>query len=277
MGIVRWQKEDKMKRTVTVKVETEAAMTAVLIDEQDNTQVIELNPDSMIDVKDYFEPCGNCGEAVLKTFWGPYEYCARCSGPEKLIVEAAHMVSDMNPDFEIGYYMAPCGVNYGPYAIFCVSEDSAVDAVHNQLTRLYGRAFDFQKQEPNLVTAWIRPEAERRAITVDDNFNGFDSFEAFAIAHKLDNWNIWNSGGGCMIANRLVRLKDGRLVVLGVNSECVCLYNNETFDDGTLFDWFKGDDHWKLVNYLLEFLDTEIVTAGLLVEEIKLIMHSQFV
>lgn len=266
-----------MKRTVTIKVETEAAMTAVLIDEQDNMQVIELDLDSIIDAKDHFELCESCGKDVLKAFWGPYECCAKCSGPEKLITEATHMVSDMNPDFKISHYLAPHGVNYGPYAIFCVSEDSAVDTVHNQLTRLYGRAFDFRTQEPNLITAWLRPEAERRAITVSDDFNGFDNFEAFITAHKMPNWNLWNSGGNCTIVNRLVRLKDGRLVVLGVNSECVCLYNNETFNDGTLFDWFEEDGSQKLVNYLLEFLDTEIVTVGLLVEEIKLIMHSRFV
>ena len=56
-------------------------MTAVLVDCQGNTELIELGPDTVFRADEHFAPCGECGCAVLITAWygnGNADCCARC-------------------------------------------------------------------------------------------------------------------------------------------------------------------------------------------------------
>ena len=79
-------KETRMKaQTIihTVEIPTFNAegayhMSVGFFDCKGNKQIIEVNPDTVIIVDEYFAPCGECGVAVLQSVWGSEDFCKEC-------------------------------------------------------------------------------------------------------------------------------------------------------------------------------------------------------
>lgn len=73
-------------------------------------------------------------------------------------------------------------------------------------------------------------------------------------------WNSWNTGGNCIVYTTSVELRDGRLVSLGVSSDCVALYDHVwadlgIWDDGEyLFVWNYDESELNLRTNLAMWL-----------------------
>ena len=108
--------------TITMRVPTFTKdayhMNAILIDCMGNTELVDLEPGSIIEADKYFVPCPECGVAILQSAW--YEggnCCARCgismadSEPTTAEEAKSFLISCVNV-CGIGFHPDTLGENY---------------------------------------------------------------------------------------------------------------------------------------------------------------------
>lgn len=109
-----------------------------------------------------------------------------------------------------------------------------------------------------------RTDTSNAADAMDKVFTDFQHWAQSNLAH--DGWYLWHTGGWCMLALLNVLRNDGKLVSIGVNSECVSLYpyawtnsedSEKLWDEPTDWDWFPESGEAELKNLLIGHLHGE--------------------
>lgn len=156
----------------------------------------------------------------------------------------------------------------------------------NEIITLNERAWEFEPSSKPL-TDCIRTLLDAidnpRISAADKIHAGYQEFDAW-VKEKLDGpWYLWHTGGGCMVALVDVKLLNGKSVSLGVNAECVCLYNyswlkdqEPEYRDEVRWDWQRKDNPTVLMNYLENHVSDKESHAALF-DEIMSVMNSEFV
>lgn len=149
------------------------------------------------------------------------------------------------------------------------------------------KTIELTEAEIMILATLLEDSGNPEGEALREKLLGGSTWENF-VRNLNGSWEIHHTGGGCMVATLEVTLKDGKIVSLGVTSECAVLYTfswltasdaererEESFCPNGYFVWQSTHSKDLLGDYLANLLDE----CGLdeIVSDVQRLMASRFV